>query len=165
MFCNKCGNEIADEALICPYCGCGTVNYVRDQAKAEARASVQAAPQPLQKKRSVALLLCLFLGCLGAHRFYVGKIGTGILWLCTLGFGGIGALIDLIMIIDNKFTDSFGAALYDEYTANMTQEEYDAAAACPRKVRKIVLIVAVALCLLCLLVLRVIPGILDLIYA
>lgn len=57
MFCNKCGKEIADEALICPYCGCGTVNYVRDQAKAEARASVQAAPQPLQKS---ALLRCSF---------------------------------------------------------------------------------------------------------
>ena len=34
MYCNKCGKEIDDEALICPYCGCGTVNYIRDQAKA-----------------------------------------------------------------------------------------------------------------------------------
>ena len=38
MYCNKCGKEIDDEALICPYCGCGTVNYIRDQAKAESRA-------------------------------------------------------------------------------------------------------------------------------
>ena len=108
MFCNKCGKEIADEALICPYCGCGTVNYVRDQAKAEARASVQAAPQPLQKKRSVALLLCLFLGCLGAHRFYVGKIGTGILYLFTFGLFGIGWLVDFFSILFGSFRDKYG---------------------------------------------------------
>lgn len=60
MYCNKCGKEIDDEALICPHCGCGTVNYVRDQAKAEAR--VQAQPAPGQKTRTTALLLCIFLG-------------------------------------------------------------------------------------------------------
>ena len=43
------------------------------------------------KSRMVALLLCFFLGTLGAHRFYVGKIGTGVVWLLTLGGGfGIG---------------------------------------------------------------------------
>lgn len=55
MYCNKCGKEISDEALICPYCGCGTVNYIRDQAKAEARVQVQAAPA-----RKSARLLCCF---------------------------------------------------------------------------------------------------------
>ena len=60
MYCNKCGKEIDDEALICPHCGCGTVNYIRDQAKAEARVQVQSAPS--RKKRSTALLLCIFLG-------------------------------------------------------------------------------------------------------
>ena len=57
------------------------------------------------KSRLVALLLCIFLGTLGIHRFYVGKVGTGILWLITLGFGGIGVIIDLIMIIVGSFTD------------------------------------------------------------
>jgi len=37
------------------------------------------------KSRLVALLLCFFFGILGAHRFYVGKIGTGVLMLLTLG--------------------------------------------------------------------------------
>ena len=60
------------------------------------------------KSRLVALLLCLFLGELGIHRFYVGKVGTGILWLCTGGIFGIGFLIDLIMIIVGGFTDSYG---------------------------------------------------------
>jgi TM2 domain-containing membrane protein YozV len=61
-----------------------------------------------EKKRLPALLLCLFLGGLGIHRFYVGKIGTGILQLCTLGGLGIWVLIDLIMIIVGAFTDKEG---------------------------------------------------------
>lgn len=54
------------------------------------------------------LLLCLLLGSFGAHRFYVGKIGTGILMLLTLGGLGIWSLIDLIMIAVGKFTDKDG---------------------------------------------------------
>lgn len=60
------------------------------------------------KSRLVSLLLCLFLGVIGVHRFYVGKIGTGILYLLTGGFCGIGALIDLILIIVGTFRDSYG---------------------------------------------------------
>ncbi|HLE66492.1 MAG TPA: TM2 domain-containing protein [Burkholderiales bacterium] len=58
-----------------------------------------------------ALLLCFFLGMLGVHRFYVGKIGTGVLQLVTLGGLGIWALIDFIMIVLQKFTDKDGNAL------------------------------------------------------
>lgn len=64
-----------------------------------------------EKKRLPALLLCFFLGGLGIHRFYVGKIGTGILQLVTLGGLGIWALIDFIMIIIGKFTDKEGKTL------------------------------------------------------
>jgi len=58
--------------------------------------------------RVVVLLLCLFVGWLGVHRFFVGKIGTGVLQLCTLGGLGIWAFIDLILIICGEFKDKSG---------------------------------------------------------
>jgi len=65
------------------------------------------------KSRLVALLLCLFLGGLGIHRFYVGKTGTGILWLLTLGLLGVGALIDLILIAAGGFRDNDGLPILE----------------------------------------------------
>ena len=56
----------------------------------------------------VTLLLCLFVGFLGIHRFYVGKSGTGFLQIITLGGLGIWVLIDLIMIVMGKFTNKEG---------------------------------------------------------
>ena len=64
-----------------------------------------------EKKILPAFLLCFFLGCFGAHRFYVGKVGTAILQIVTLGGLGIWALIDFIMIIIGSFTDKEGNKL------------------------------------------------------
>ena len=56
----------------------------------------------------VTLLLSLFLGTIGAHRFYVGKIGTGVLQLLTAGGCGIWTMIDIILIISGRFKDKDG---------------------------------------------------------
>ncbi len=57
------------------------------------------------------LLLCFFLGVFGVHRFYVGKIGTGILCLFTFGGLGIWSLIDFVRIAVGSFKDSQGLVI------------------------------------------------------
>lgn len=64
-----------------------------------------------EKDWLVTFLLCLFCGGIGVHRYYVGKIGTGILYTLTLGLFGIGYLFDLIMIATGKFTDKNGKCI------------------------------------------------------
>ena len=64
-----------------------------------------------QKSWVAALLLCLFLGTIGVHRFYVGKVGTGILQVLTLGGLGVWTLIDFIMILVGSFRDKQGQPL------------------------------------------------------
>ena len=66
------------------------------------------AAEVSEKEWLITLLLCLFLGLVGGHRFYVGKLGTGLLWLLTGGLFGIGALFDLYKIITSSFKDKNG---------------------------------------------------------
>ena len=63
------------------------------------------------KKMVPAALLCFFLGGLGVHRFYVCKIGTGILMIFTLGGLGIWLIIDFVMILTGSFKDKEGKDL------------------------------------------------------
>ncbi len=64
------------------------------------------------KSRLAALLLCLFVGTFGAHRFYVRKIGTAILMIVTLGGLGIWTVVDLIFIAVGSFRDKEGRRVY-----------------------------------------------------
>ncbi len=64
-----------------------------------------------EKKILPAFMLCFFLGFLGIHRFYVGKTGSGVAQILTLGGLGFWALVDWIMIMCGSFKDSEGKAL------------------------------------------------------
>ncbi len=63
------------------------------------------------KSYMVTLILCFIFGGFGIHRFYVGKVGTGILMLLTLGGLGIWALIDLVLVVSGSFKDSENRAI------------------------------------------------------
>lgn len=60
---------------------------------------------PSDKSRGVALALSIVLGVFGAHRFYAGKIGTGLLQLATVGGLGIWYLYDVILVASGQFRD------------------------------------------------------------
>ena len=104
-FCSACGAEIHPNAEICPKCG------VRQQAAPVAVAGSS------EKKILPAFLFAFFLGVLGIHRFYVGKIGSAIamLILSLTFFGlivtGIWALVDWIIIVSGNFRDKDGNRL------------------------------------------------------
>lgn len=98
----------------CPVCGapmqnniCGYCGYNAGTGTQQVNINIQAMPNPgvSSKSKIVALLLCIFLGTLGIHRFYVGKIGTGILYLLTGALFGIGWIVDIIWIAVGSFKD------------------------------------------------------------
>ena len=59
-------------------------------------------------EKTTALIITIFLVELGVHRFMAGKIGTGIIWLCTAGCFGIGYIVDIINVATGKFTKKDG---------------------------------------------------------
>lgn len=94
VFCRGCGKQVHSTAPTCPGCG-----------------APQLAQGASEKRILPAFLLCFFLGFLGVHRFYVGKVGTGILQLLTFGGLGIWVLVDFILIVVGSFTDKQGKRL------------------------------------------------------
>ena len=103
-FCKFCGEIIDKECVICPKCGkqveelkAEQPNIVINNANNNVNTNVVGYGRP--KNKWTAFSLCLFLGPLGAHKFYEGKVGMGILYLCTAGLFGIGWVIDTISLL------------------------------------------------------------------
>ena len=92
--CFSCRDVIDTSAVVCPRCG-------TPQPAVTAASTSERRILPL-------FLLCFFLGVFGAHRFYAGKIGTGILQLLTVGGLGIWWLVDMILILTASFRDGDG---------------------------------------------------------
>jgi hypothetical protein len=92
-YCHACSRTIDAMAVVCTSCGV----MQRD-----------AGEFATEKRILPAGLLCFLFGVFGVHRFYVGKIGTGILQILTLGGLGIWMLVDLIMIVTGNFKDKEG---------------------------------------------------------
>jgi TM2 domain-containing membrane protein YozV len=117
MYCQKCGKEVPGEASFCPACGAPVRPVVQPASRASAMSPGYTTDKAVSPySRLAALLLCFFLGWLGVHRFYVGKVGTGVAMIFTLGGLGIWTLIDFIMIIVGSFTDANGRYVLDWQT-------------------------------------------------
>jgi len=100
MFCRNCGAEIDDKAVICVKCGCSTTNNVNSAFTTKSDVS--------DKSRLIAFLLAFFVGVIGVHRFYLGRVGSGVAMIFTLGGLGIWAMIDWIVILCGSFQDNDG---------------------------------------------------------
>lgn len=115
MHCKKCGKEIPDDAKSCELCGEIVRNSIENQEEPKIVINnvntVSGGIDYPYKGKWAAFILCLLLGFFGVHRFYVGKVGTGIIWLLTFGFYGIGWIVDLIMILTGSFRDKAGFPL------------------------------------------------------
>lgn len=109
-FCKHCGQTIPVDAVICTACGrqVETIGTATEQPQivinnANTNSNVNNNNNYVIGKKMrnkwVSFFLCVFLGFFGAHKFYEGKIGMGILYLFTVGLFGIGWIIDIIIIL------------------------------------------------------------------
>lgn len=112
-FCKHCGQQIKMAAVICPHCGCQVeviqhettsqpnivINNSNNNSNVNRNVNANARGYGRAKNKWLAFLLCLFVGYLGIHKFYEGKIGMGILYLFTMGLFGIGWVIDCIILL------------------------------------------------------------------
>ena len=91
MYCKYCGKPVELNAPFCPYCGNPVDGYYPPSGNSYSNI------RPVNKW--VAFLLCFFLGVFGAHKFFEGKVGMGVLYIFTAGLFGFGWLVDIVTIL------------------------------------------------------------------
>ena len=109
-FCKHCGGKIPEAAVICTLCGCQVeelkhaqpnivINNTNTNTNTNRNVNAAYGYAGRPKNKWIAFLLCFFLGYLGAHKFYEGRIGMGIVYLLTGGLFCIGWIIDCIALL------------------------------------------------------------------
>ena len=108
-FCKHCGERVPAAAVICTHCGCQIEEIKKTEQPSvvinnantnqNVNTNMMGAFGIRAKNKWVAFFLCLCIGYIGAHKFYEGKIGMGILYLFTFGLFGIGWFIDCIVLL------------------------------------------------------------------
>lgn len=109
-FCKYCGGKIPADAVLCTLCGrqVEQLSYSQNQPQIiinnnndniNTNANINGGAYGRVRNKWVALILCIFFGVIGGHKFYEGKVGMGILYIFTLGLFGIGVLVDFISIL------------------------------------------------------------------
>jgi len=108
VYCPQCGAGMEADQQYCT--GCGWDAEKPDDPSPPPERRLPDSPRqlgpPSNANRMTALLLALFVGWLGAHRFYVNRPLSGLVWFVTLGFFGIGVIYDLVLISTGEFRDA-----------------------------------------------------------
>lgn len=107
VYCKHCGEPIDKDCVVCPKCG----KQVKEAGGSQPNIVINNTNQNQNQNKNfvgagmgrlrnkwVALALCILLGFFGAHKFYEGRIGMGILYLFTFGLFGIGWIVDIISL-------------------------------------------------------------------
>ncbi len=110
-FCSECGQKVLKKAVICPHCGCqiaatkveNTPQVVINNTNQNSNNNnnvVAGVPYGARlRNKWTAFFLCLFFGWIGAHKFYEGKFGSGIIFALTGGLFGFGWFFNTIALL------------------------------------------------------------------
>lgn len=108
-FCSECGQKVMKKAIVCPHCGCQigaaevksqpqvVINNSNQNSNNNVVASVPYGAR--MRNKWTAFFLCLFLGWFGAHKFYEGNFGAGVLYALTGGLFGFGWFFNTLSLL------------------------------------------------------------------